>query len=132
MKNVLMAVMLGGLVVLAGCSKKNSDNPVGPGLGETPTVKFTMHLESGTEGMIFVASPSADVMLAKVTVSYPPQQFTNTITNPDPATVIAKGSNIQIGEYTGVEAKQVWELTFVGTDATTNKPFTVKFNWEVV
>jgi hypothetical protein len=131
MKRLLVAVLL-GIMVLAGCGKKSSNNPVGPGLTETPAVKFIMHLESGTQGMIFVASPSADVRLEKVVVKYPPEQFENTIENPDPTTVIAKGSNVQIGEYTGVEAKQVWELTFVGADAATNKPFTVKFNWEVI
>jgi hypothetical protein len=132
MKSLLVAVVLGGLLVLTGCSKKSSNNPVGPVLSDVPTVKFTMHMESGTQGMIFVASPSADVRLQKVVVKYPPEQFENTLENPDPTTVIAKGSNLQIGEYTGVEAKQVWELTFVGSDAATNKPFTVKFNWEVI
>ncbi len=128
MKNLLSAVFLGGLIGLTGCSK-NSNNPVAPAL---PAVAFTMHMESGTQGMIFVASPSMDVRLEKVVVTYPPQQFSNTISNPDPTTVIAKGSNIQIGEYTGVEMKQVWVLTFVGSDPTTNRPFAVTMNWEVI
>ncbi len=130
MKSWLALVLLGSLVVLAGCSKKSS-NPVAPSLPATPNVAFTMHMESGTDGMIFVASPSADVRLEKVVVAYPPQQFANTITNPEPATVIAKGSNIQIGEYTGVEMHQIWVLTFVGSDAA-NRPFTVTMNWEVI
>lgn len=131
MKRLLAAVLLGGLVLLAGCSKKDS-NPVGPSLPATPNVKFTMHLESGTQGMIFVASPSADVRLEKVVVKYPPEQFENIIENPNPTTLIAKGSNVQIGEYTGVEARQVWALTFVGTDVATNKAFSITMNWEVV
>ncbi len=131
MKNLLVALFLGGLVVLAGCSK-NDSNPAGPSLPATPAVTFTMHMESGTQGMIFVASPNSDVKLEKVVVTYPPQQFTNTVNNPDPTTLIAKGSNIQIGEYTGVEMHQIWVLTFVGTDPATNRPFTVTMNWEVI
>ncbi len=131
MKILLVALLLGGLVVVAGCSKKDS-NPVGPSLPAAPAVNFTMHLESGTQGMIFVASPDADVMLQKVTLKYPPQQFENTIENPDPSQVIAKGSNIQIGEYTGIEANQVWVLTFVGTHVASNKPFSITMNWTVI
>lgn len=131
MKRLLVAVLLGGLVAVTGCSKKSS-NPTGPVVPETPAVKFTMHMESGTQGMIFVASPDADVTLEKVTVKYPPQQFENTIQNPDPTTVIAKDSNIQLGEYTGIEMNQVWVLTFVGTDVTTHKPFTITMNWTVI
>ncbi len=132
MKTLLMAVLLGSLLVVAGCSKKSSNNPLTPTLPATPSVAFTMHMESGTQGMIFVASPSADVRLQKVVVAYPPAQFTNTVTNPDPSTLIEKGSNIQIGEYTGVEMHQIWVLTFVGSDPTTNRPFTVTMNWEVI
>ncbi len=131
MKTLLMAVLLGSLLVVAGCSKKSS-NPVAPSLPATPNVAFTMHMESGTQGMIFVASPSADVILEKIVVTYPPAQFTHTITNPDPATVIVKGSNIQIGEYTGVEMHQIWVLTFVGTNPATNRPFSLTMNWEVI
>ncbi len=131
MKKLLAVLLLGSLAVLTGCSKKDS-NPIGPSVPTTPAVSFTMHMESGTQGMIFVATPNADVKLEKVIVSYPPQQFTNTVSNPDPSTLILKGSNIQIGEYTGVEMRQVWVLTFVGTDPATNRPFTVTMNWEVI
>ncbi len=132
MKNLLVTAFLGSLLLLAGCSKNSSNNPLTPLQPATSNVAFIMHMESGTQGMIFVASPSVDVRLEKVVVTYPPQQFSNTVTNPDPTTLIAKGSNIQIGEYTGVEMKQIWVLTFVGTDATTNRPFTVTMNWEVI
>ncbi len=131
MKNLFAALLLGGLALLAGCSK-DSNNPLASAPPATPNVSFTMHMESGTQGMIFVASPNSDVKLEKVVVTYPPQQFVNTVSNPDPTTLIAKGSNIQVGEYTGVEMHQVWVLTFVGTDVTTNKPFTVTMNWEVI
>jgi hypothetical protein len=132
MKRLVVALLLGGLVGLAGCSKKDSNNPLIPALPATPAVKFTMHMESGTQGMIFVASPDADVKLQKVVVTYPPQQFVNSIENPNPTQVIAKGSNIQIGEYTGIEQNQVWVLTFVGTHVATNKPFSIVMNWEVI
>lgn len=133
MRNLFVALLVSGLV-LAGCSKKGSDNPLAPAPAPAPTsnVVFTMHMESGTEGMIFVASPSIDVKLQKVIVKYPPVQFADTLTNPDPASVFAKGSNVKLGEYTGVEMKQVWELTFIGTEAATNKPFSVMIKWEVI
>lgn len=132
MKRLLVAVVLVGLVTLAGCSKDSSDNPLAPGIPSAPSVTFSMHMESGTAGMIFVASPSADVRLQKIIVEYPPEKFADTLANPDPTVLIAKGSNLQIGEYTGVEMKQIWVLTFIGSDAVTNKQFTVKINWEVI
>ena len=59
MKNLFVAAVLGGLLVLTGCGKKESNNPWPFRQSETQAaVKFTMHLESGTQGMIFVASPS--------------------------------------------------------------------------
>jgi len=132
MKRLLVAVILVGLVTLGGCSKDSSDNPLAPGISSGPSVTFSMHMESGSEGMIFVASPSADVRLQKIIVEYPPVKFADTLTNPDPTVLIAKGSNIQLGEYTGVEMKQIWVLTFIGSDAVTNKLFSVKINWEVI
>lgn len=107
MKRLLVAAVLVGLVTLGGCSKDSSNNPLAPGISSGPSVTFSMHMESGTEGMIFVASPSADVRLQKIIVEYPPEKFTDTLANPDPTVLIAEGSKIQLGEYTGVEMKQI-------------------------
>lgn len=131
MKQLVAAVLFVGLVGLVGCSK-NSSNPLAPGGPEPPSVVFSMHLESGTQGMIFVASPSVDVRLQKIIVEYPPEKFVDTLTNPDPTVLVAKGTNIQVAEYTGVESKQRWVLTFIGSEAVTNKPFSVKLDWEVI
>ena len=131
MKQLVAAVLFVGLVGLVGCSK-DSSNPLVPGGPVSPSVTFSMHLESGTQGMIFVASPSADVRLQKIIVEYPPEKFVDTLTNPDPTVLIAKGSNIQVAEYTGVESKQRWVLTFIGIEAVTNKQFSVKLDWEVI
>ena len=131
MTRSLLVVLVASTLVLAGCSKKSS-NPVTPAPTPAANVAFTMHMESGTQGMIFVASPSMDIMLTKVSVAYPPAQFAETMDNPNPATVFAKGSNIQIGEYTGVDARQKWTLVFVGTVAATGQPFVTTMEWEVI
>lgn len=132
MKQLLMAMVLAGALIIGGCSKKNS-NPVqsNPSTQE-PTVSFTMHLQSGTQGMIFVAVPSQDVMLTKVELSFPAQQFNDVITNPNPTRVFPKGQNIQLNEYTGIDAGQQWVLKFYGTLVATGKPFVVTVNWTVV
>ncbi|MBI5474208.1 MAG: hypothetical protein HY961_17880 [Ignavibacteriae bacterium] len=135
-KRTLMTFGLAAVLALVGCSKK-SDNPVTPGTinnggNEQVNVNFTMHLESGTQGMIFIASPSEDVRLTKVELSFPAQSFRDTINNPNPTAVIAKNSNIQINEYTGIEGGQQWVLVFYGTLASTGKPFTKTINWTVV
>ncbi len=132
MKQLLMPMVLAGALVISGCSKKNS-NPLqaNPGTQEPP-VAFTMHLESGSQGMIFVAVPSEDVMLTKVELSFPAQQFNDVITNPNPARVFPKGQSIQLNEYTGIDAGQQWVLKFYGTFVRTGKPFVVTVNWTVV
>ena len=131
MKHVVL-LFLAAAVALTGC-KKNSNNPTGPVTTPPATnVTFTMHLESGTQGMIFVASPSVDVKLTKVDLSFPAQQFTDTVVNPNPSTVFPKGSNIRINEYTGIEGGQRWILVFTGTIAATGQPFAVTITWDVV
>jgi hypothetical protein len=82
--------------------------------------------------MIFVASPSVDVKLTKVDVSFPAQQFTDVITNPQPERIFPRNSNIQLNEYTGVNGGQQWVLVFHGTIAATGQAFTVTVNWTVV
>jgi hypothetical protein len=119
------------LVFSTGC-KKDSTNPLAPPAAPQPDVTFTMHMESGTQGMIFIASPNADVKLTKVEVSYPAENFTDTITNPNPEAVIAKNSNIQLNEYTGINTHQQWVLVFHGSLAATGKQFVITVNWDVV
>ncbi len=132
MRQLPMLMVLAGALVLGGCSKKNS-NPLQPNPGtQEPMVTFTMHLQSGTQGMIFVAVPSEDVMLSKVELSFPAQQFTDVITNPNPTRVFPKGQNIELNEYTGIDAGQQWVLKFYGTLVKTGKPFVVTINWTVV
>ena len=130
----MWAILIASAVALAACSKKSSNNPLMPGNGNTQqsNVSFTMHLESGTEGMMFVASPSEDVKLTKVELSFPAQNFSDTIVNPNPDHVFPKRSNIQLNEYTGIEAGQRWVLKFYGTLASTGQSFTVTINWDVV
>jgi hypothetical protein len=132
MKHTMMLMVLAGALALTGCSKKSS-NPVQPDTGsQQPAVTFTMHLESGTQGMIFVAVPSEDVTLTKVELSFPAQQFNDLITNPDPSRVFPKGQRITLNEYTGIDAGQQWILKFHGTVVQTGKPFVVTVNWTVV
>lgn len=132
MKHTMMLMVLAGALALTGCSKKSS-NPVQPDTGrQQPAVTFTMHLESGTQGMIFVAVPSEDVTLTKVELSFPAQQFNDLITNPDPSRVFPKGQRIRLNEYTGIDAGQQWILKFYGTVVQTGKSFVVTVNWTVV
>ena len=135
MNRFLMTLLLGAALTIAGCSKKNSNNPITTPANQEPpatAVTFAMHLESGSGGMIFVASPSEDVTIAKVEVSFPAGQFSETVTNPNPQTVFPKNSNIQINEYTGIEAHQQWVLVFYGTVVSTGKVYTITVNWDVV
>ncbi len=132
MNRILIALVFAAFVLVTGC-KKDSGNPVVPNITPPPpAVTFTMHMESGTQGMIFVASPSVDVKLTKVVVTYPAQQFTDTIVNPEPELVFPRNSNIQLNEYTGVDVHQQWVLVFYGTIAATGQAFTVTVNWDVV
>jgi hypothetical protein len=132
MKQLLTLTLLASALVVGGCSKKNS-NPVQPNPGtQQPTVGFTMSLQSGSQGMIFVAVPSEDVMLTKVELSFPAQQFNDVITNPNPARVFPKGQRIELNEYTGIDAGQQWVLKFYGTLVRTGTPFVVTINWTVV
>jgi hypothetical protein len=131
--NRLFAVLVAGAMLLSTGCKKDSSNPfVPPVTPPAASVTFTMHMESGTQGMIFVASPSADVKVTKVIVRYPAGQFTDTVTNPNPDAVIQKNSNIQINEYTGINTHQQWVLVFYGSLAATGETFVVTVNWDVV
>jgi hypothetical protein len=114
-----------------GC-KKDSANPISTPVPSQPNVTFTMHMESGTQGMIFVATTGADVKLTKVIIRYPAENFTDTVTNPNPETVILKNSNIQLNEYTGINTHQQWVLVFHGSLASTGEAFVVTVNWDVV
>ena len=82
--------------------------------------------------MIFVAKPNVDVKLTKVEVSFPEQSFADTLTNPNPSEVFPKDSNIQLNEYTGIDAGQQWVLKFYGTVASTGQAFAVTVRWTVV
>ena len=130
MKYPFALLLFGATLLIAGCSKKDSNPLVPPAGGTLPT--FTMHLESGTQGMKVFASPSMDVRLTQVILSFPAQQFSDSLTNPSPADVFPKDANIELGEYSGIEGGQVWVLKFIGFDAATNQPFEVTMNWTVV
>ncbi|MBX2991748.1 MAG: hypothetical protein KF749_11360 [Bacteroidetes bacterium] len=134
MKQTMLLVLFGIALVLAGCSKKNSDNPLSTNPGnETPAnVTFSMGLHSGTQGMIIVATPSEDVLLAKVDLHFPAQNFTDTVTNGDPTHLFPKGVTFEINEYVGIEGGQQWVIVFHGTLKSNGKPFTVTVNWTVV
>jgi hypothetical protein len=82
--------------------------------------------------MIIMASPSADVKLTKVELSFPARNFSDTVTNSNPNEVFRKNERFQIGEYDGIDGGQQWVLKFYGTDVATGKAFTVTVNWTVV
>lgn len=82
-------------LMFAGCSKKDSSNPV-VASDPKPNVASIMHLESGTQGMIVFASSSVDVKLSKIDLTFPAHQFSDVIVNPQPDTVFPKGSRIQL------------------------------------
>jgi hypothetical protein len=119
-------------LLLVGCSKKSSDNPVTPG-PNTPSasVSFSIRLESGTEGMLFSAKPSVDVKITEAVVSLPAQNFTDPNTNPNPETVFPKDQWFQVGEYTGVDSRQKWTFKFTGKIAATGTLFTVNATYDV-
>lgn len=137
MKHVLSLLVLGAMLVFAGCSKKNSgNNPLAPiddgnNGGGNANVTFTMRLESGTAGMIFAAKPSADVKLVKITAKLASHQFEDEIQNPDPSVTFPKDSWIQFAEYTGIESGQHWEFIFVGSMATGGTAFTRTATYDV-
>lgn len=133
MKQTIVILAMLAALSLVGCSKKNSNNPVAPNPApQQANVAFSMHLESGTQGMIFVAKPNVDVKLTKVELRLPAQNFSDTLNNPNPNEVFPKDSNIQLNEYTGVDAGQQWVLKFYGIVASTGQAFTITVNWTVV
>jgi hypothetical protein len=135
MKNALMILLAGAMLSLVGCSKKDSGNPITPGNPAAPpaaNITFTMGLQSGSQGMIIVATPNVDVKLTKIELSFPAQQFNDVVNNPQPDTVFPKGTRFEIGEYTGIDGGQRWVLKFTGTEVASGKPFTVTVNWTVV
>ncbi len=134
MKHTMLLVLFGVALTLAGCSKKNSGNPITTNPGnETPAnVTFAMGLHSGSQGMIVVATPSEDVLLTKIDLSFPAQNFTDTVTNPNPTRVFPKDTTFEINEYVGIEGGQQWIIVFHGTVKATGKPFTVTVTWTVV
>lgn len=132
MKQSMLLVLVGVALTLTGCSKKNSNNPLGTNPETPANVNFTMGLRSGTQGMIIVATPSEDVLLTKIDLSFPAQNFTDTVTNSDPTRVFPKGVVFEINEYVGIDGGQQWVLVFHGTLKSTGKPFTATVNWTVV
>jgi hypothetical protein len=134
MNKILVATILGAMLSLVGCSKKDSGNPLTPNNPPPPAanVTFTMGLQSGSQGMIVLATPNVDVKLTKIELSFPAQQFNDVVNNPQPDRVFPKGTNFQINEYTGIDGGQQWVLKFTGTEVATGKPFTVTVNWTVV
>ncbi len=128
----LLAMLALIILFVAGCSKKNSSNPVDAPGNTQPAVNFTMHLESGSQGMVIFAKPDVDVKLTKVVLSFPAGNFTDTVTNDNPQTVFPKNIAIQLGEYTGIDGGQQWVLTFHGTIAATGQQFVKTINWTVV
>ncbi len=82
--------------------------------------------------MIVFASPNVDVRITKIDLTFPAQQFSDTIVNPQPDTVFPKGSSIQLNEYSGINGRQRWVLKFTGVVVATGKSFTVAMNWDVV
>lgn len=131
MRNLLAMLALVTLVA-GGCSKKNAPNAVEVPAGVEPAVNFTMHLESGSQGMLVFAKPDVDVKLTKVVMSFPAGNFRDTVTNSNPQSVFPKNTAIQLGEYVGIEGGQQWVLTFHGTIAATGQPFVKTVNWTVV
>lgn len=127
-------VFLIAALLVAGCTKKGSDNPVAidPGTGnQNPAVSFAIRLESGTQGMIFSAKPDADVKIAGVIATLAAAGFVDTIANPGPTTVFPKDNWFQFTEYTGVNTGQKWTFRFIGTTSATSQSFVSNSTYDV-
>jgi hypothetical protein len=132
MRHILLFSIVSAALLLVGCSKKNSTNPLAPNpTPQQPAPSFSIRLESGTQGMIFSAKPNVDVKVTEVIVSLPAQNFTDVNTNPNPETVFPKDTWFQFGEYTGVNSGQKWTFKITGKIAASNAPFTANATYDV-
>lgn len=135
MKRLLSFLLFAAMLMFFGCSN-DSGNPTGVGNVGTGggNVTFAMGIAQGPQGgIVFTFKPSANVTLKTLVLKLPGQQFEDTITNPDPATVFEGGTEYSTEqEYTGVVSGQQWEFTFTGNvGSTTGSAFTVTSTYTI-
>lgn len=99
--------------------------------GGTGGVTFTIGSQQGENGgILFHATPSVAVKVAKVTCSLPAQNFTDVVEG-DANTIFNANEAVGIQEYTGVASGQQWTFKFEGTLASNNQAFNVTSNYTV-
>jgi len=138
MKKLFLYIISFALLLIIGCSDDSGSgsptDPFGGGGGNGGTggnVSFTISTTQGTQGgIIFNATPSANVKITKVTVSLPAQTFTDEITG-DGTTVYNANTAVELAEYTGVASGQQWTFKFEGTTSDNNQTFDVTSNYTI-
>lgn len=139
MKKIALFIILTILVLLTGCGKDSSNNPIISGGGGTVgggngSVTFTVSSETDQQGgIIFSASPSVSVKVTKVTVSVPAQQYTESF-QLDGTTVVNANVSAQFLQYptnSGVASGQKWTFKFEGKLASNNKVFDTTANYTI-
>ena len=133
-------IQLLSIIIIAGitgisCSDNSSGggltNPFGGGTGTTGGVTFSISSMQGQQGgTVFTTTPTVSVKITKVTISLPAQQFTDVIQG-DGTTVFNANQAVEINEYIGVAAGQLWTFQFEGTIASDNQAFNVTSNYTV-
>ena len=135
MKKLITIIISFVLLTFVGCSDDAGGtvtDPFGGGNNNTNTggVTFSISAMQGQQGIIFVATPSVNVKITKVTVSLAAQNFNDVLTD-DGTHVYNANEGIQIEEYTGVASGQQWSFRFEGSLASNNQAFNVTSNYTV-
>jgi|CZKP01.1.fsa_nt_gi hypothetical protein len=95
------------------------------------SVTFTITQQTGTQGIIFYATPSAAVTMTNVNVSVPAAPFSANYTG-DGVTVYPANQAFEINEFTGVQSGQKWVFVFTGKlGSATGTAFNVTSNYTV-
>jgi len=130
MRAVLTALLSVLLVFYIGCKKDSDNNPAGPPLNPA-NVAFAITHQQGQTGMEFYAKPSVNVKITRVIVSFPAQQYSDTMDNPLQTYVFSKDTAYLLGIYTGVQNGQQWTFHFIGTVAVGGTAFDVTVSYTV-
>ena len=134
MKNKVLYIISAALIVITGCKKDSSTNPLIPGGGTTSevTIKINSQLDQ-QGGAIFSGSPNVAVKVTKITASVPAQQYTESF-NFDGTNVINANVSTQFLQYpanSGVASGQKWTFQFEGNLADNNQAFIVTSDYTI-
>ena len=136
MKKKALFIISTILVLLTGCGKDSSTNPLslngGKGSSGGVTIKINSQLDQ-QGGAIFSGSPSTDIKVSKITVSVPAQQYTESF-QLDGTTVSKANVNVAFLEYpanSGVASGQKWTFKFEGKLASNNQAFDTTINYTI-